>query len=78
MAHSRKESALMEENIYIKRRMTTLKQYQINFTRRLSFTKKRLESVLVESEQNLGLYREYLTKNIPLQLTSTSGRIIYI
>ena len=66
----------MEENIYIKREDKTLMQYQINFTRRLSFTKKRLESVLVESEQKLGLYREHLTKNIPLQLTSTSGRNI--
>ena len=51
-------------------------QDQINFTRRLRFTKKQLESVLVESEQKLGLYKDSLTKNIPLLLTSISGRII--
>ena len=50
----------------MKRKDKTLMQYQINFTRWLSFTKKRLEFVLVESEQELKLYKECLTKNVPL------------
>ena len=62
--------------IYIKRKDKTLMQYQINFTRRLSFTKKGLQSVLVEAELKLGLYKECLAKNISPQVTSISGRII--
>ena len=54
----------------------TLMHYQINFRKRLSFTKKRLESVMVESEKKLGLHKECLTKNIPIQVTSISGRIM--
>ena len=75
LALSRKESAVTGK-IYIKTKDKTVMQYQINFRRRLSFTKKRLKSVMVESEKKLGLYKECFTKNIPLQVTSISGRII--
>ena len=71
----RKESTVTAKK-YIKTKDKTVMQYQINFRRRLSFTKKRLESALVESEKQLGLYKECLSKNIPLQVTSISGRII--
>ena len=63
------------EKYNLKTKENTLMQHQINSRGKLSFTKKRLESVLVESEQKLGLYTECLTKNIPLQLTSIFGRI---
>ena len=64
------------KNIEIKAKDKMLMEYQKNFTRKLNLTKKRLESILAESEQKLGLYKECLTKNIPLQVTSISGRII--
>ena len=54
--------------IYIKTKDKTLMQYQINFTTRLSFIKKQLESALVESEQKLGLYQECLTKKTKTHL----------
>ena len=45
---------------YIKTKDNTLMQYQINFKRWPTFKKKGLKSVLIESEQKLGFYKEYI------------------
>ena len=66
-SHIREKNHLLwKKNTGIKAKDKTLMQYQITFTRNISLTKKPLESMLVESEQRLGLYKECLTKNTPL------------
>ena len=48
------------EKKYIKTKDNTFMQYQINFKRWPTFKKKGLKSVLIESEQKLGFYKEYI------------------